>query len=81
MYAFAAYERHTGSRHPLDKPSNSSSTSRLKRASSGIVVLDNAVPDFWFGDITMGTPSQSFRGKASSVGFVFIVLISSLDDK
>ncbi|KAG8212929.1 aspartic peptidase domain-containing protein [Butyriboletus roseoflavus] len=61
IYTFAIYERNTGSRHPLDTLSRSSSTSRSKRASSGTIALGNQGQDAWFGDITMGTPSQSFQ--------------------
>ena len=69
MHTFAAYERNTGSRHPLDTLSNSSSVNQFKRASSNTIALDYKRPSFWFGEITIGTPSQSFRGKTSPTGF------------
>ncbi|KAF8553919.1 acid protease [Imleria badia] len=56
----AAYERNTGSRHPLDTRSGVSLTSPLKRAIRGTDNLRNEEAELWYGDLTIGTPPQSF---------------------
>ena len=63
----AAYEQNTGSRHPLDARSRSSSTGPSKRASSGTVDLRNQEADLWYGALSIGTPPQDFTGETSSI--------------
>ena len=65
--SFTAYERNTGSRHPLDMRPRSSSISPSKRSSNGVVELSNQGADLWYGPITIGTPPQNFTGKTSLV--------------
>ncbi|KAN0092657.1 Aspartic peptidase domain containing protein [Tylopilus felleus] len=60
MSTFAAYERNTGSRHPLDPRSSSPPASPSKRATNGTVGLVNQGQELWYGNITIGTPPQNF---------------------
>ncbi|KAH0833493.1 aspartic peptidase domain-containing protein [Lanmaoa asiatica] len=61
----AAYERNTGSRHPLDTLSRFSSTRPSKRASNGTIALNNSQAIMWYGPLTIGTPPQRFTAKLS----------------
>ncbi|KAI9566870.1 Asp-domain-containing protein [Boletus coccyginus] len=56
----AAYERNTGTRHPLDTRPRSSSAGSFKRMSQGTVDLRNQGVDLWYGPLTIGTPAQDF---------------------
>ncbi|KAG2143603.1 acid protease [Suillus clintonianus] len=53
-----AYERNTGSRHPLNGRYNARSVA--KRTTNGNVSLTNYDADLWYGDIEVGTPPQTF---------------------
>ncbi|KAF8442210.1 aspartic peptidase domain-containing protein [Boletus edulis BED1] len=57
---FAAYERNTGSRHPLDTWRRSSSPGLSRRATSKTVPLTNEDQELWYGSLTIGTPPQDF---------------------
>lgn len=64
---FAAYERNTGSRHPLDTVARSSSTSASKPAGSRGERLEDDQSFMWYGPIDIGTPSQRFESEMSSI--------------
>ena len=53
----AAYERNTGSQHPLA----SGIITSIKR-SVGIVPLTNNDFFMWYGIISIGTPAKDFKG-------------------
>ena len=57
MNGFAAYERNTGTKHPLAK-----NIKREPGASSLPLVYDG--DDGWYGNIDIGTPGQNFIGMA-----------------
>ncbi|KAG1722912.1 acid protease [Suillus lakei] len=53
-----AYERNTGSPHPLSGRSNVRSVA--KRTTNGNVPLTNYDADLWYGEIEVGTPPKTF---------------------
>jgi hypothetical protein len=63
----AAYERNTGSRHPLDTRSRTSSIGPSRRAISGTVDLRNQEAELWYGPISIGTPPQDFTSETSLI--------------
>ena len=72
-----AYEGNTGSRHPLDMRSRSSSTGPPKRASSGTVDRHNQEADL-YGARSIGMPPQDSRGETSSIRTVFLISSPSI---
>ncbi|KAG6369343.1 aspartic peptidase domain-containing protein [Boletus reticuloceps] len=64
---FAAYERNTGSRHPLDTWRRSTSSGLSSRATSRTIPLTNQDQELWYGSLTIGTPPQDFTGETLSI--------------
>ncbi|KAI0036005.1 acid protease [Vararia minispora EC-137] len=57
----SAYERNTGSRHPLDR------RGMVKRGSGLVPLLDDLNETFWEGTIAVGTPPRIFRGSSDTI--------------
>ena len=53
---FAAFDRNTGSKHPLDTTSTAN-----KRATGSDPLMDHD-DKMWYGSISIGTPPQNFAG-------------------